>query len=208
MSFGNVGLEGYARFGVNEIDNLTSSTEEDDPILNRIVQFTVPYNMGQSHRVGGTAFVTYRPSGFMNVRLYANLYNYGYRLNQPGKTTISASRTSWSVRLNTWVKLWDKFQVFASANYTSPTISLAAERSARYYLNCGVRADFFKRKLSAYVNVQDIFNWGKTIGSGSSNTNPYLLSESNSYTINSRYISAGITLRFGKMELENRSSNT
>lgn len=205
MSFGNVGLEGYARFGVNEIDNLTSSTEEDDPILNRIVQFTVPYNMGQSHRVGGTAFVTYRPSGFMNVRLYANLYNYGYRLDQPGKTTISASRTSWSVRLNTWVKLWDKFQVFASANYTSPTISLAAERSARYYLNCGVRADFFKRKLSAYVNVQDIFNWGKTIGSGSSNTNPYLLSESNSYTINSRYISAGITLRFGKMELENRA---
>ena len=53
--------------------------------------------------------------------------------------------------------------------------------------------------------MQDIFNWGKTIGSGSSNTNPYLLSESNNYTLNSRYISAGITLRFGKMELENRS---
>jgi hypothetical protein len=68
-----------------------------------------------------------------------------------------------------------------------------------------VRADFFKRKLSAYVNVQDIFNWGKKIGSGSSNIGPYLLSESNSYTLNSRYISAGITLRFGKMELENRT---
>jgi len=205
MSFGNIGIEGYARLSTNEIDNLTSSTEEDDPILNRIVQFTVPYNMGQSHRFGGTAFVTYRPSGFMNVRLYANVYNYGYVLDQPGKNTISDAMTSWSLRLNTWVKLWDKYQVFASANYSSPTISLAAKRSARYYLNCGVRADFFKRKLSAYLNVQDIFNWGKTIGSGSSNTNPYLQSESNSYTINSRYISAGITLRFGKMELENRA---
>ena len=205
MTFGNIGLEGYARYSTNEIDNLTSSTDEEDPILDRIVQFTVPYNMGQSYRFGGTAFVTYRPSGFMNARLYANVYNYGYTLEQPGKNPISNSKTSWSIRLNTWVKLWNKYQVFASANYSSPTISLAAERSARYYLNCGVRADFFKRKLSAYINVQDIFNWGKKIGSGSSNTNPYLLSESNSFTLNSRYISAGITLRFGKMELENRS---
>lgn len=205
MRFGNIGLEGYARYSANEIDNLTSSTEDDDPILNRIVQFTVPYNMGKSYRIGGTAFVTYRPSGFFNARLYANIYDYGYVLEQPGKSPIENSRLSWSLRLNTWVKLWNKYQVFASANYTSPTISLAAERSARYFLNCGVRADFFKRKLSAFVNIQDIFNWGKKIGSGSSNTNPYLLSTGNSYTLNSRYISAGVTLRFGKMELENRS---
>ena len=95
--------------------------------------------------------------------------------------------------------------MFASANYSSPTISLASERKARYFINGGVRADFFKRKLSAYINVQDIFNWGKTIGSGSSNTDPYLLSETTNRVLNSRYISAGITLRFGKMELENRS---
>ena len=206
MSFGNIGLEGYARFSTNEISSLTSSTDEEDPILDRIVQFTIPYSMGSSYRVGGTAFVTYRPSGFLNVRLYANLYDYGYHFEHPNTgQVIDKSKFSWSTRLNCWVKLFDKYQVFASANYSSPTISLAAERKARYYLNCGVRADFFKRKLSAYINVQDIFNWGKKIGTGSNNTNPYLLSESNSYTLNSRYISAGITLRFGKMELENRS---
>ena len=205
LAFGNVGLEGYARYSANEIDNLTTSTEEDDPILNRIVQFTTPYNMGSSYRVGGTAFVTYRPSGFLNVRLYTNVFDYGYRLDQGAKGILENHKVSWSTRLNCWVKLWNKYQVFASANYSSPTISLAAERKARYFINCGVRADFFKRKLSAFVNVQDIFNWGKTKGSGSANTNPYLLSESNNYTLNSRYISAGITLRFGRMELENRS---
>ena len=206
MMFGNVGLEGYARFSTNEISSLTSSSDEEDPILDRIVQFTIPYNMGSSYRVGGTAFVTYRPSGFLNVRLYANLYDYGYHFEHPGTGQVfDTSKFSWSTRINCWVKLWDKYQVFASANYSSPTISLASERKARYFINCGVRADFFKRKLSAYINVQDIFNWGKKIGSGSSNTNPYLLSETNTYTLNSRYISAGITLRFGKMELENRS---
>lgn len=207
MTFGNVGLEGYARLSTNEISSLTTSTDEADPILDRIVQFTVPYNMGSSYRVGGTAFVTFRPSGFVNVRLYTNVYDYGYQFDQGEKGILSAHKVSWSIRLNTWVKLFDQYQVFASANYSSPTISLAAERKARYYLNFGVRADFFKRKLSAFINVQDIFNWGKTVGSGSLNTNPYLLSESNNYTLNSRYISAGITLRFGKMELENRSKS-
>lgn len=206
MSFGNIGVEGYARLSTNEISSLTSSTDEEDPILDQIVQFTVPYSMGASHRVGGTAFVTFRPSGFLNVRLYTNVYDYGYSFKHPESgMVLSKDTVSWSTRLNLWVKLYNKYQIFASANYSSPTISLAAERKARYYLNCGVRADFFKRKLSAYINVQDIFNWGKTIGTGSSNTNPYLLSESNNYTLNSRYISAGITLRFGKMELENRS---
>lgn len=206
MSFGNVGLEGYARFSTNEISSLTSSTDEEDPILDRIVQFTVPYNMGSSYRVGGTAFVTFRPSGFLNVRLYTNVYDYGYSfVHEESGLNLNNHKVSWSTRLNCWVKLFDKYQVFASANYSSPTISLASERKARYFLNCGVRADFFKRKLSAYINVQDIFNWGKTIGSGSTNTNPYLLSETNNRTLNSRYISAGITLRFGKMELENRS---
>jgi len=205
MTFGNIGLEGYARYSANEVDNLTTSTEEDDPILNRIVQFSQPYNMGSSYRAGAMAHATIRPNGFFNIRLYANLYDYGYRLDQGAKGVLQNHKVSWSARLNCWVKLWNKFQVFASANYSSPTISLAAERKANYYLNCGVRADFFKRKLSAFINVQDIFNWGKTVGSGSITTNPYLLVESNSYTLNSRYISAGITLRFGKMELESRS---
>ena len=88
------------------------------------------------------------------------------------------------------------------ARYTSPTLSLMSTRKARYGLDFGVRSDFFKRKLSVFINVQDIFNWGGRFGSGSENTNPYYLSDSTNKMTNSRYISAGITLRFGKLELE------
>ena len=109
---------------------------------------------------------------------------------------------SWSVRVNAWAKLFNQYQVTMSANYNSPTIGLMSERKARYFLNMGVRSDFFKRRLSVFVNVQDIFNWGAKIGSGSINTNPYYLTDNTNKMLNSRYISAGITLRFGKMELE------
>ena len=98
--------------------------------------------------------------------------------------------------------MWNQYQVTASFRYSSPTLSLMSERGARYSLDFGVRSDFFKRKLSVFINVQDIFNWGGRYGSGSENYNPYYLSSSTQKMLNSRYISAGITLRFGKMELE------
>ena len=209
--FGNIGLEVYGRWSTDEIRKLTDA--EYDDYLDRIVSYTIPYNMGTSWRYGTSLNMTYRPTGFFNVRLYANLYDYGYRMEYDRvddfgnvvHQTNENEKWSWSVRVNAWAKLFDQLQVTASANYNSPTIGLMSERKARYFLNMGLRSDFFNRRLSVFVNVQDIFNWGATIGSGSSNTNPYYLSDSTRKMLNSRYISAGFTLRFGKMELERQA---
>ena len=193
--FGNIGVEAYGSLSTNLVDDLADY--EYDDYLNDYVTYTVPYNLGSSWRYGTSFNMTYRPSGFFNVRLYANLYNYGYRWND-----VTNEKWSYSVRVNAWAKIFDQYMLTMSANYSSPTIGLMSERKARYYLNIGARSDFFKRRLSVFINVQDIFNWGATIGSGSSNTNPYYLSDSSTKMLNSRYISAGITLRFGKLELE------
>ena len=204
--FGNIGIEGYGRLSTNEISSLTDA--EYDDFLERIVNYSIPYNMGTSWRYGTSLNMTYRPTGFFNVRLYANLYDYGYKMeyDRNGIHQIDQrDKWSWSVRVNTWAKLFNQLQVTASANYNSPTIGLMSERKARYFLNMGLRSDFFNRRLSVFVNVQDIFNWGAKIGSGSSNTNPYYLSDSTRKMLNSRYISAGFTLRFGKLELERQA---
>ena len=199
-NFGNIGIEGYGRLSTNEISSLTDA--EYDTFLDRIVSYSIPYNMGSSWRYGANLNMTYRPTGFFNVRLYANLYNYGYHLDNYRGQPYDNNKWSWSVRVNAWAKLFDQYQLTASFTYTSPTLSLMSERKARYSLNFGVRSDFFKRKLSVFLNVQDIFNWGGRFGSGSDNTNPYYLSSTTNKMTNSRYVSAGITLRFGKLELE------
>ncbi len=209
--FGNIGLEAYGRWSTNEISRLTDA--EYDDYLDRIVSYSIPYNMGTSWRYGTSLNMTYRPSGFFNVRLYANVYDYGYRMeydrvDEMGNVNHKVDerdKWSWSVRVNAWAKLFDRLQLTASAFYRSPTISLMSESKARYSLNMGLRSDFFKRRLSVFVNVQDIFNWGAKVGSGSSNSNPYFLSDSTRKMLNSRYISAGFTLRFGKMELERQA---
>ena len=203
--FGNVGVELYGRLSTNEISSLTDSKE--DEYLDRVVSYSVPYNLGTSWRYGASLNATYRPTGFINVRLYANVYDYGYKMEYDRNGVHQLDQRdmwSWSVRVNFWAKAFDWLQFTASGFYNSPRLSLMSESKARYALNFGIRSDLFKRKLSIYVNVQDIFNWGARFGSGSENTNPYYLSNSTNKMLNSRYIAAGITLRFGKMELEKK----
>lgn len=207
-TFGNIGIEGYGRLSTNEISSLTDA--EFDNYLERIVSYSIPYNMGTSWRYGTSLNMTYRPTGFFNVRLYANIYDYGYRMEYDRTDEFGVvshkiderEKVSWSVRINTWAKVFDQYQITMAINYSSPTISLMSEQRARYWFNIGARSDFFKRRLSVFINIQDLFNWGGRFGFGSGNTNPYYMSSNTNKMLNSRYISAGITLRFGKMELE------
>ncbi len=209
MSNGSISADLYGKLSTGEIEWLTDVTDGIDPYIGRVITYSTPYNLGSSHRYGLTANGTWRPTAFFNLRFDGNIYNYGYSIhyNRLGKEPYSDSQWQYSMKLNLWAKILGRYQVNASANYTSPTIGLLSTGSAQYRLNAGIRADFFKRKLSAFINVQDIFNWGKRIGNESNNTNPYYIRESLSRTLNSRYISAGITLRFGKMELESKTKS-
>ncbi|MBR3915239.1 MAG: TonB-dependent receptor, partial [Bacteroidales bacterium] len=159
-----------------------------------------PVNVGKSSRTGLEANVTYRPTGMFNMRLYANVYNYYYEtmFDKLNNEVIKDNSIVYSARLNLWTKLWNKLEIHASGNYRSPQKSLFAERHANYSINCGIRADFFDRKMSVHINVNDIFNWNKW---DNNITNPYYQSYS-SFKYNSRSISAGLVFRFGKMELE------
>lgn len=205
--FGSVGVDAYGRFSTNEVSSITDVTDEMDPYIGRIVSFSMPYNMGSTYRYGGSLHATYSPSGFFNLRFYGNIYHAVYDMDYEklGKN-VHTEATSYSLRLYGWAKLFNRYQIHASARYSSPTRTLFSESKANYSINCGVRSDFFNRKMSVYVNVQDIFNWGKKVGSSSGSTNPYYLSYGTSKVLNSRYISAGLTFRFGKMELE-RNAN-
>jgi hypothetical protein len=194
-SFGSIGLSAYYRGKTNEVNTIRLS--EYHWLYGRVVPYGYPVNVGRSHTAGLEYNMMYRPSGFFNLRFYANLYNSYIKTEYDGKP-YEFDKWSYSFRLNMWAKLWNKLEVTASGYYSSPTQSLFSERHARYGINAGLRADFFDRKLSVYVNANDIFNWNSW---GSTNISPSVQSISNS-KYNSRSVSVGVTFRFGKMELE------
>ena len=201
-NFGSVGLSAYYRGKSNEVNTITISSDSTMYWLyGRPVSYSYPVNVGKSYSTGLEANVMYRPNGFFNVRFYANLYDSYLETDYNGQHYVQPDMWSYSFRLNLWAKLWNKLEVTASGYYSSPTQSLFSERHARYGINAGLRADFFDRKLSVFVNANDIFNWNSW---GQSSSSPYVVSTSNS-KYNSRSVSVGVTFRFGKMELEQRA---
>ena len=197
--FGSVGLTAYYRDSKNTLDNISDVILDD--FFGRYVQYSYPVNVGKSSTKGLEANVTYRPTGMFNMRLYANVYDYYFETKFKNDEIIKSNSVVYSMRLNVWAKLWNKVEIHASGNYRSPQKSLYAEKQANYSINCGLRADFFDRKMSLHINVNDIFNWNRW---DNNTTNPYYVSYS-SFKFNSRSISAGLVFRFGKMELERKA---
>ena len=196
--FGTLGITVYHRNSHKDINTLTDVAYSD--VFGRYVRYSMPVNVGKSYNTGGEFNVTYRPKGFFNLRFYANIYDsyINYSDSKDANKNSVSHKFTYSFRINLWAKAWNILEIHASANYRSASQSLFAETKPRYSINCGLRATFWKKRISVYLNVQDIFNWNK---SSNVTTNPYYESWSSSKT-NSRYISAGVTFRFGKLEME------
>ena len=194
-SFGSLGLSAYYRDHKNEIGNIQLS--EFHPLFGRVVPVSCPYNVGYSSTKGLNLNVMYRPSGFFNIRLNADLYDSYYKMDFENQTYTDYS-WAYSFHINMWAKLWNKLEVTAMCYYSSPTNQVFSTQHAHFGANCGLRADFFDRKMSVFVNAQDIFN---TASWGMDNNSPYVQS---TYTSKwqMRSIMVGLTFRFGKMELE------
>lgn len=195
MGFGNIGINAYMRLNTDEQGTMVGTTT--DPVIgNHLVNYTYPVNIGSSHTEGIEANITYRPTGFLNVRLNASLFNYGYDYDG-----YKDNKISYNFRINVWTKLWQKLELFANAHYTSPRLSLYSMSVANKGVDFGVSSDFFNRKLSVYLNVNDIFGmaeWGE-------NTTAPNYQTTGSQHFNSRFVSLGLTWRIGKMELESKA---
>ncbi|MBR1784360.1 MAG: TonB-dependent receptor [Bacteroidales bacterium] len=193
--FGNVGVSAYLHANTNEVG--TTTLAGYDPYFGtQLVNYTQPVNIGSSHTEGIEANITYRPTAMLNVRLNASVFNYGYRYGD-----FADSKLSWSARLNVWAKLWGWLEVFANAHYTSPRIGLYSLSVANKGIDLGLSSDLLDRRLSIFLNVNDIFGmaeWGQ-------NTTAPQYQTTGSSRYDSRYVSLGLTWRIGKMELESKA---
>ncbi len=193
---GSIGVSVWYNSMRDQTNSLTDVAYSD--VFGRIVAFSQPFNIGTARNGGLGLNTTLRPADFMNIRFYANLFDDYYRVQyRPGQWAES-EMLCYSLRLNFWAKLWDKLQVFANANYRSRTQTLLAEVDPYFSFDCGVSTDLFDRRLSLFLNVNDLFG---TVRTGGESVNPYNPSTSES-TLTTKYVSFGLTWRLGRTEME------
>lgn len=197
MGFGMLNLSAYFRANTDEIGSMAAAGYAPAYFpATQLVNYTFPDNIGSSHTEGLEANVTYRPTGFFNVRLNASVFNYGF--DYQGDVQ---NKWSWSARLNVWAKVWNKLELFANAHYSSPRLGLYSLSVANKGVDFGLSSDFFDRQLSVYLNVNDIFGmaeWGQ-------NTTAPQYQTTGGQRFDSRFVSLGLTWRIGKMELESKA---
>ena len=197
--FGSVGVDLYYKANTDGQGTLVDVVYH--PVYGREVSFSQPFNIGSSHTAGADLNLTYRPTAMFNLRLSARAVHMGYHSQfRPGEW-VDDDLWAGNLRLNVWGKLWNVLQVFGNANYTTRQISFLSSYDPFFTTDLGVSADLLDRHMSLYLSVKDIFN---TYSSSSANTNPYI-SSSNTTRYSSRYITFGVTVRLGKMELESKA---
>ena len=197
--WGSLGITGYFRANTDEISILGDVAYH--PYYGRIVSFSQWQNIGDSRTLGLEANLTWRPKPFMNIRLYANVYDYYYNAEfRPGEWDERHLPT-FSGRLNVTGKLWKVLQVYANARYTTASLSLLSESKPSFQLDFGASADLLKGRLSLVLIASDIL---ATAQNGDVSLNPYYQTDYR-YTYNSRSVSLGVIWRIGKMELQSRA---
>lgn len=197
--FGNIGINAWFKNSKDEFSQ--QSDVAYSPFFGRYVTYTMPVNAGKSLNTGAELNVMYRLKAFMNIRFYANVYymksSFQFRKEE---TPYTVDNLGYSFRLNFWAKLWNVLEVNASANYSSKSVSMFTVTRPRYSIDAGLRAEFWKRRIAIHLDVHDIFNWNRM---GTDVNNPYYTSNSTTWSNwMGRSIRAGITFKFGKMELE------
>ena len=195
MGFGNIGLNAYFRANTNEVGS-TVLTDNTDPYFPYMVNYSMPVNIGTSHTEGLEANIMYRPSGFFNVRINASVFNYAFDYDG-----YKDNKWSWSARVNLWTKVNGWLELFANAHYTSPRLGLYSLTNANKGIDFGASADFFDRKMSVNITVNDIFGMAEY----GSNTTAPAYQTTGSSRFDSRFVSVGLTWRIGKMELESKA---
>ena len=201
---GSIGLSAWFNSDRDHTGSLTDVAWCDR--FGRIVAFSQSANIGSARQSGIGLNATLRPLDFMNIRFYANLFDDYYRVQYRPEMWQESEMLCHSLRLNFWTKIldhtsaswFDGLQLFANAVYRSRTQTPLAEVDPYFAFDCGVSTDLLDRRLSLFLNVNDLFG---TVRTGGSSVNPYNPSASES-TTESHYVSFGLTWRLGRTEME------
>jgi len=123
-------------------------------------------NMNNDYSLGSELMINYEIKPGMRLVASGTLYNYWLKGAING-ISVDQQSTNFDGKLNLDAKLAKNTRFQLMGIYRGPTVSAQGTRNPMYWANASLKQDLFKNKLSATLQIQDIFGTMKFGGSSS-----------------------------------------
>jgi hypothetical protein len=150
-----VSFETFYRKTVNKMERMLI------PINDTFNVFTVK-NLGYDKSFGGEAMANIKVAPWFILNASASLYRYKAEGNFNGENTV-AENTSWESSFSGTFNLPTTTRIQLTGRYEGPQVEVGSKEDASYVFSASAKQDFFDRKLSATLRVEDIFNTHKHV---------------------------------------------
>ncbi len=145
--------EAYYRLTHNKTDRV-QSVYEDNVMLRTIA------NVGKDYVFGTELMLNLNELNWWNINLMGYLYDYRVEGTLYGEP-FSEESFNWRIRLNSTFKIRSSTRIQVNGNYNSPTVTSQGEREGFIFTDAAIKQEFMDKKLSATLQVRDIFRTGK-----------------------------------------------
>src|SRR5690606_21045251 len=96
------------------------------------------------------------PFPWLNINGSVTFYRYKLQ-GQVTEQDVDRESSNYDVRLTSALKISPTTRLQLMGFYNSPTVTAQGERGGFYFVNAGLRQDFFHNKLAATLQIRDIF---------------------------------------------------
>ena len=178
-------LETYYRVTHNKVERVRSVYDKD-------VFLHTFANVGKDYALGTELMLSISPFKWWNLNIMGNIYDYRVTGELYGES-FSEGSFNWSSRLNNTFRIGQSTRFQMNAMYRSRSVNAQGSNGAMFFTNIAIRQDFMNRKLSATLQVRDLFgtasHYHKTTGPNfysymSFERQPRMLSFTLTYNIN------------------------
>jgi outer membrane receptor protein involved in Fe transport len=146
-----IALESYYRNTVNKIERIQEIYDLEEGIT--LMTFD---NISKDHSLGAELMINYADLKWLNLNASTSLYRYWIEGEING-VEIDTRSNNWNMRLNATVNFTSKTRLQLTTMYMGPSVTAQGEREAFFFTNLAFRQDFLDRKLSATLQVRDLF---------------------------------------------------
>ncbi len=147
-----VSFEAYYRITENKIERISDTWDENPEVTMQTFE-----NVGTDYALGGELTLNYTPIRWYTFNLMGDFFDYKLDVDYED-LQYTQHNFSWNTRMNNTFKITSTTRFQVDLNYNSKRIRAQGTEKEFFTLNTALKQDFFKRKLSATLQVRDVFN--------------------------------------------------